>query len=393
MGRQKAAVARLGMRRLIQYWRTCSTACAVSILLATLVGCGADGSLRRDPGISADSPSLGVHGVQRDRVGRTALAGRRNLPALTPTALRAALAATVRSVIANDGTVQMAVMADWWSRPLTLGTDLSKRMRLWSLSKPVVATALLRERERRGESTADLDLYLERALERSDNCAMRELTLDLQDATGGIDGARRAISQTAMLAGASVDLEPAQKDREGSVCLTSGEDDLTPTWAHRLALLVGTSTWTITDAVRFVRGLAIGAPDLVGRPSISATVLRLMRKPKMNSEEPLAGTFTVAPDWGAGDAFSNRCWHLAYKAGWGGAQAHIPWLGAQIGTVTLPDIGSVAFAVAVHPYEQPPDDDPGQTTVPKAIALVLTALRHALEDSGVCAQRHSQAVE
>jgi hypothetical protein len=142
----------------------------------------------------------------------------------------------------------------------------------------------------------------------------------------------------------------------------------------------------VEDAVRFISGLNAGADDLPATRPVGEAVLALMRKPKLNSEEPLAGTFTVQPRWGAGEAFRSPCWRVAYKAGWGGAQAHIPWLGAQMGTVALPEGHTLAFAVAVHPYRQPSDDDPGTTPVPRAIALVLSSLRPVLEQAGACSR-------
>jgi hypothetical protein len=299
-------------------------------------------------------------------------------------ALQTALSGAVKGVAERYGTVQVAVMLDSWQHPLLLGEQLAKPMRLWSLSKAVLGGTLLRWREQHDAGTGDLALYLERALQRSDNCAMRELTIKLQDDTNGIGGARAAIESTPQLAGASVDITNAQTDTKGNVCMSPTYPGLSPSFAHRRALLVGTATWTINDAIHFVHGLQAGALDLSGHPSVGELLLRLMRLPKEPSDEPLAGHLTVAPTWGAGEVFSARCWDVAYKAGWGGAQAHIPWLASQIGTVALAGGHHVAFAVAVHPYTQPPDDDPGLTDAPRAISLVLGALRTYLEREQPC---------
>ena len=299
-------------------------------------------------------------------------------------ALQAALSGAVQQVTQRYGTVQVAVMLDSWTQPLLLGEQLANPMRLWSLSKPVVATTLLRQREERDSPTTDLALYLERAMRRSDNCAMRELTIKLQDDTGGIAGARAAIEETAGLAGANVEITDAQTDTEGSVCISPTYAGLSPSFAHRRALLAGTATWTIDDAIHFVHGLQAGALDVPGHPSISGRLLGLMRLTKEPSDEPLAGHLTAPPTWGAGDVFTARCWNVAYKAGWGGAQAHIPWLASQIGSVALAGGHHLDFAVAVHPYTQPPDDDPGLTDAPRGISLVLRTLRTYLQSEQLC---------
>lgn len=299
-------------------------------------------------------------------------------------ALEATLGGAVQRVTDRYGTVQVAIMLDSWTRPLLLGEQLAKPMRLWSLSKPVVASALLRQREQRDSGSTDLALYLERAMRRSDNCAMRELTIKLQEETDGIAGARAAIEETVRLAGANVEIANAQTDTEGSVCISPTYAGLSPSFAHMLALLAGTATWTIDDAIHFVHGLQVGALDVTGHPSISARLLGLMRLTKEPSDEPLAGQLTAPPTWGAGDVFAAPCWNVAYKAGWGGAQAHIPWLASQIGSVALAGGHHLDFAVAVHPHTQPPDDDPGLTDAPQGISLVLRALRTYLQSEQLC---------
>jgi CubicO group peptidase (beta-lactamase class C family) len=298
--------------------------------------------------------------------------------------LQATLSDVVQQATNRYGTVQVAVMLDSWRHPLLIGEQLAKPMRLWSLSKAVVATALLRQREQRDAGTGDLALYLERALQRSDNCAMRELTIKLQDDTGGIEGARSAIKETTALTGATVDIANAQTDTEGSVCISPTYAGLSSSFAHRRALLAGTAIWTINDAIHFVHGLQTGALNVSGQRSVAEMVLALMRLRKEPSDEPAAGPLKAPSEWGAGDVFAAPCWNIAYKAGWGGAQAHIPWLASQIGTVALADGHHLAFAIAVHPNAQPPDDDPGLTDAPQAISLVLGALRTYLQSEQLC---------
>lgn len=374
MGRTQVATARLGMRLSgARTRRPCGLALLVTVV--SLVGCGGVASRshpHQDP--LAPVPYVPAHW------------GDGKAPSvLSPSVLRSDLSSAVATVAARYGTVQLALLPDWWSEPLVMGQDTRSTMRLWSLSKPVVALALLRAREFRRQPLGDLDRYLDWALERSDNCAMRELTLDLQDATGGIRGARSAITATLGASGAELDLQPIQEDREGAVCLGGAEPELSSGFADRMALLVGTARWRIGDAVRFVRGLVQGLDDVRGHPSVSDIVLRLMHEPKLIDEEPTTGPLKAAPNWGAGEVFSAPCWRLAYKAGWGGAQAHLAWLGAQMGVLKLREGHTIVFAVAVHPYDQPPNDDPGETDVPRATRLILKAVRGALDRSPLSA--------
>jgi hypothetical protein len=298
--------------------------------------------------------------------------------------MRVALNRAVQQATVRYGTVQVGIMLDSWTQPLLLGDQLARPMRLWSLSKPVVAASLLRQRDEHGGGTTDLTPYLERTMQRSDNCAMRELMIKLQQETNGIAGARTAIHETTGLARAGVDIANAQTDTEGSVCTSPTYTGLSPSFAHTRALLAGTATWTINDAVNFVYGLQTGALNVTGHASLGALVLELMRLRKEPSDEPAAGPLKVPPEWGAGDVFAAPCWNVAYKAGWGGAQAHIPWLASQIGTITLADGHHLAFAVAVHPYTQPPDDDPGLTDAPQAISLILGSLHTYLKSKQLC---------
>lgn len=378
MGGAQARAARLGMRVSGGAARFPAAVCSSFCLLIACTGCGSGGPAKNSPRVErmpdgkASASATVRHTSDNDPTGPSRYS------------LRAALVPAVNEVTAHEGTVQAAVMLDTWSQPLVLGEQLSTPMRLWSLSKAVVAVALLRARERLGQRDDDLQPYLERALERSDNCAMRDLTVNLQDTTGGIAGARRAIAEVVGRAGATIDLASAQTDRVGAVCLSPSYPDLSPGFATRTALLVGTATWTIADAIDFMHSLEAGSEDLPGHPSVGRVVLGLMRQPKRPSREPLAGTLTAIPSWGAGEVFRSACWQLAYKGGWGGAQAHIPWLASQMGVVALPDGHTLTFAVAVHPYEQPIDDDPGHTTAPRGISEVLRSLRGSLSTPGGC---------
>jgi hypothetical protein len=359
--------------------RVLTTAALVTFAVSVCIGCGS-GQSGRTRGRAQQ-----VGSATEPRSGSAGGNSPSDPLVISRVSLERSMAPAIADVSRHDGTVQAAVMLDTWHRPLVLGEQLTNPMRLWSLSKAIVAVALLRERERLGIHDDGLEPYLERALERSDNCAMRELTVDLQDAAGGIAGARRAIAEVVTLAGGTINIETAQTDREGAVCLSPSYRDLTPGFAKRTALLAGTATWTIADAIDFIHGLEAGTADLPEQPSVSRLVLNLMRDPKRPSREPSAGKLVATPSWGAGEVFASSCWRLAYKGGWGGAQAHIPWLATQMGAVGLPKGHTLAFVLAVHPYEQPIDDDPGHTTAPQGISHVLAALRRRLSALGGCA--------
>ena len=93
-----------------------------------------------------------------------------------------------------------------------------------------------------------------------------------------------------------------QTDDRGASCLTPTYRGLPAGESGTRALLAGTGTWRISDAVRFVAALESGLFDIPGLPSVGSTVLAYMRQPKERSGEPGA-VATVSPAWGAGRAF------------------------------------------------------------------------------------------
>jgi hypothetical protein len=135
------------------------------------------------------------------------------------------------------------------------------------------------------------------------------------------------------------------------------------------ALLLGTSTWTVSDAVRFAYALGHGEYGRAG-----TEVMTLMREPKLPSGEAPPGDHTADPDWGAGKALAS--YRPAYKAGWGGVQ-HGNFLAGQIAVFDLHG-RTVAVAAMFHPSEQPDRDDPGRTAAPRAVETMFAAVAHAL---------------
>jgi hypothetical protein len=313
--------------------------------------------------------------------GTSATGGTRPGPALA-TSLRNALTAGIAGI---PGTVQAAVMMDSWNQPVLAGQRLSDEMRPWSMVKAVTAVTLFSERAAAGRSTANVEEPLTRALTRSDNCAQREMTVQLErDFDGNLAATGAAIRQTLARAGGTIDVGIAQHNAAGQYCITPTYKGLSAADASYPALLLGTTHWHVRDAIRFVHALRGGTAFGV---TASQKVLATLRLAKRNSQEPGAeAQLTAAPSWGAGATFGGSCWHLAYKAGWGG-HAQGRFLAGQIGTVDLPGGHWIAFAVMFHPTAQPPSDDPGLAHADTALASVLGSLKAQLRQQfkGACA--------
>jgi hypothetical protein len=313
--------------------------------------------------------------------GGKAVSGTRPDPALAA-ALRSSLKAGIAGI---PGTVQAAVMMDNWNAPVLAGGRLGDQMRPWSMVKAVTAVTLFSTRLERGASTANVEEPLQRALTRSDNCAQRAMTVQLERDLGG-NLAATAATIRAMLAraGAAIDVGAAQRNADGRYCITPTYKGLPAADASYPALLLGTTHWRVRDAIRFVHGLR---GQTVFGTAASQTVLATLRLPKRNSQEPGAeAQLTAKPSWGAGTVFGARCWRVAYKAGWGG-HAQGRFLAGQIGAVDLPGGRWIAFAVMFHPTTQPPSDDPGLARADQALASVLGSLKQELKQRfrGSCA--------
>lgn len=296
-----------------------------------------------------------------------------------PTALERQLAEALRGGVDRaarlGGEVEAAVMLDTTTTPIVVtstpgGAD--RYMRMWSNSKVATMVALLRLLgwgERAGKApSSELDSALEGALTRSENCRQRRVVLELQRAAGGTDAARRALGDVFLRAGAKI-IPGSQVEAPESLCVpylseqTEIDDPLAP------ALLLGTSRWRVTDAVRLVHALAVGTYG----EAISARVLELMEAPKQPSRESEPGELTAPLNWGAGVAFPGVT--PAYKAGWGGA-LNGNFLAGQIAVVRVGG-DRLALAVMFHPDGQPSRDDPGITAAPEAIETVMEAVRQS----------------
>lgn len=289
-----------------------------------------------------------------------------------------ALTTSVRRAAALGGSVEAAAMLIGWPEPVVVtsaGSGARRWMRLWSMSKIVTMVGVLRAEGWAGKAGSPLSAELEDALEgaivRSENCRQRRVVLELQRGTGSAEAARRAVEEVLRVAGGEVrtsgEVEPP--DPSCIAYLESQRETADPLGP---GLLLGTSEWRIGDAIRFIDALGAGA---YGK-AVTERVLAEMRVPKAASREVAPGELTAPIEWGAGHAFSGLA--PAYKAGWGGSQDG-NFLAGQIALVDLDRVGRLAIAVMFHPDVQPPTDDPGRTTAPRAIELVMSSVRRELE--------------
>jgi hypothetical protein len=287
-----------------------------------------------------------------------------------------ALARAVGGAANLDGVVEAAAMEDGWSEPAVETSEAggsAREMRMWSMSKVATMVAVLRQLgwgERPGRPlSAQLEDAFRGAIVRSENCHQRRVVLELERLAGGAEAARAALAAVFRGAGAEATIGRSVEAPESS-CLpyleaqTEIADPLAP------ALLLGTSTWRIGDAVRLARALARNAYGA----ALSQRVLSLMRLPKLASREVPPGELTAPLDWGAGRALAGL--DPAYKAGWGGT-LNGNFLAGQVATVALPDGDHLSLAVMFHPNREPARDDPGITAAPAAIEAVMRAAREA----------------
>jgi hypothetical protein len=295
-----------------------------------------------------------------------------------------ALRAGVASAAGLGGDVEAGAMLDASPAPLVATSEpggAARFMRLWSISKVATMVALFQRLgwgDRDGETPSPEVLEaLAGAMTRSENCRQRRVVIEFQRAAGGIAGARKALADEFTSFGAK--LQPgSQVAPPEALCLpflrqqTEIPDPLAP------ALLLGTSRWRASDAVRLAHALATGA---FGK-ALSDQVLALMSAPKRESRESEPGELTAPLDWGAGTVFGDL--RPAFKAGWGGS-LNGNFLAGQIVVVGLPGNDHLSLAVMFHPNTQPERDDPGITVAPEAIEAVMQTVRSALGEIDISA--------
>lgn len=291
--------------------------------------------------------------------------------------LERALQAGVASAAGLGGEVEAAAMLDGSPAPLVASSEAGgaeRYMRLWSISKVVTMIAFFQRLgwgERRGETPPpEVIEALAGALTRSENCRQRRVVLELQQVEGGIPETRQALAEELDSVGA--DFRPgSQVAPPEAICLPFLHQQIEIADPLAPALLLGTSRWRVTDAVRLAHGLAVGS---FGK-ALSKEALTLMTMPKQPSRESEEGELTAPLDWGAGRVFGDLA--PAYKAGWGGS-LNGNFLAGQIVVVKLPGGDHLSLAVMFHPSAQPERDDPGITVAPEAIEAVQQTVRSAL---------------
>ncbi len=347
---------------------------AVGLTYLAVLALTAVAGLRVGAGSSASTPD----GRPGTSAGESTAASQ---PGRTPAeqALATALQAGVKRAAGLGGEVEAAAMLDRSPVPILASSERggeARYMRMWSMSKVATMVALLRLLgwgDQPGETLSpEILSALEGALTRSENCRQRRVVLELQRAARGIPEARRSLAEVFSLAGGRI-VPGTQVEAPESLCAPFLSEQMEIPEPLAPALLLGTSRWRVTDAVRLAHALAVGT---YGK-AISEQVLELMRAPKQPSRESKPGELTAPLDWGAGASFPGLS--PAYKAGWGGS-LNGNFLAGQIVVVPIGD-DHLSLAVMFHPDSQPSRDDPGITTAPEAIERVMEEVRSGIPSS------------
>lgn len=302
-------------------------------------------------------------------------------PTPAPGPSRADLARLVeRQARRTGGRVQLAVADGDRVVAAASSGSVATPVRMWSVSKVVTAIALLRSLgwgERRGRALgAPTTRAVTDALVRSADCAQRQMVVALQQEVGGPEPARAALQDVLADSGARHAEILTRASTAGTGCAPvldrSGLKD-----PYGVALQVGTAEWDVRDAARF--GLALG--DGTYPRAIRRRILGLLRRPKLQSNDPYLTVPDVSSDlaWGAGIAL--RGLHPAYKWGAGGSSGETPtFVVEQVIFATRADGRPVGIATTFEPPEpRPVRDDPGLTEAPRAFAGLLRPLARTLD--------------
>jgi len=292
--------------------------------------------------------------------------------------LRDGLNRGVAAADAKGGATQVGIWVDNSPRPVERGDQLGLG-RLWSLSKPVSAIAAIDAANTRGESTPTLMTAVADAITKSDNCAQRQVVLDLQQRAGGIDAAQSAFDAVLKQAGVTLSTKPQRADIAGDPACRSylsrnGTDIRDP---FGTVLQLGTVEWTLPDALRFAHALADGTYGATGE-----TVLELMRRPKERPAGSSPTDYTAPLNEPPSGGMFPRPWMPAYKGGWGGHSLNPPNFRAA--EIVVLDVGAhrVAVAATFRPTVQPQSDDPGTTLAPQALGALFDSIEQTIVDLG-----------
>jgi hypothetical protein len=290
-------------------------------------------------------------------------------------ALRRALDEGVEQAHELGGEAAAAVWIAGDAQPILSG-PVSVAHRMWSMSKAVVTIAALQAVH--DDPDPVLALAMQDAIRRSDNCAIRRVIVGLQDLLGeGVSGTVSAFEGVLARAGARLARTPQAAAAESACFHYLESNDGLPGGDLGVAPQFGTAEWTEDDAIRFAHALSEREYGRTG-----AYLLRLMSLPKLGPLEEPPPPSAPPLDWGAGEAFPAG-WAPAWKAGWGGSQDQPPhFLAGQIVVLDLAGVPVAASAVFV-PTVEPPNDNPGITRAPEALATIFRGARVGLEDEHV----------
>jgi hypothetical protein len=289
-----------------------------------------------------------------------------------------ALEAGIAKSQSLGGTIDAAAFGPGWGQPVVIGaTGATDTFRMWSVSKPITAVAVLSALEAGGRPLNEaVRRSIVEALTESDNCAQRRDVVALQRLTGGVADADSAFRATLAKAGATTvgDSTPAPWSSDDLVCAPFFQETaagLTTAQVEAPAIQFGTYEWTIVSAVRFAYALGAGEYGEAG-----AAVLGWMRRPKEFAAESTPQDYTSPLNLPPSGGRFPLKWLPAYKGGWGGHEEN-DFISEQIDVLDV-DGSTIALAALYRPATQPPSDDPGLTEAPQALEDVFRSARRAL---------------
>ena len=319
------------------------------------------------PSSTAGVPSTTVSSVTTQPVARQSKATR-----MLSWAVAASLNEAVGQADAYGGQTAVATWVDDDPAPALAG-DAQRTMRMWSVSKAVVAVAAWTAAGPSGSLA--LRQATSAALTASDNCAMRRMTLLLQESVHGLDAAQTAIEETLARAGVTMAAPPQRGDVSADPqcrhILAMDSTGLAQPLAP--ALLMGVAQWTVADAARFAHALGTGAYGPAGD-----TVRDLMRRPKEHPITFHAGDYTSSLMDPPSSGRFPLAWSAAYKGGWGGHNESPPgFLASEIAILSVHG-HTVVVAASFRPSVQPPSDDPGSTKAPLALGTVFSTIEGSI---------------
>src|SRR3954462_6787265 len=180
----------------------------------------------------------------------------------------------------SRGRVQVAVIARRRGHIVVASSSgsASTPVRIWSVSKVATTIALLEAHgwnRRPGRALrADVDAAVRSALVRSSDCAQRQLVVELQEALGGIEPARKAVQQVLRRGGARHARVLDRVSAAGSGWRPLRERTPTPAPSPTARPLPTRTAWRCNSGPRSGQSLT---PRVSGSPS--ATALSRPRSP------------------------------------------------------------------------------------------------------------------